>query len=167
MQVKILAEQASSLDDRLIAQNQRLLQHLNTDYACPGEIRQLLGEILGQPLDPTSQIRLPFYTAYGRNLKLGRYLLIEQNVTLADQNLITIGNHVEIGAGSMLLTTSYQMDPQGQPQRWSAPIVIKQGVKIGQRVLIQPGVTIGANSIIMAGAIVSHNIPTNSVITSD
>ncbi|MFC6316125.1 sugar O-acetyltransferase [Lapidilactobacillus achengensis] len=162
-----MAVSESNLDDRLIAQNQRLLQHLNYDYACPGEIRQLLGEILGHPLDPTSQIRLPFYTEYGRHLKLGRCLLIEQNVTLADQDLITIESHVEIGAGAMLLTTGYQMDPQGQPQRWSAPITIKRGTKIGNRVIVQPGVTIGANSIIMAGAIVSHNIPANSVVTSN
>lgn len=161
-----LPEQSDPLDQRLIAQNQRLLQHLNSSCACSSEIKQLFSEILGQPLDSTNQIRRPFYTEYGHNLQLGQHLRIDQNVVLADQAPITIENNVEIGAGAMLLTTSYRMDPQGHPQRWAAPIVIKQGAKIGNRVIIQPGVTIGANSIIMAGTTVNQSIAAGSVVTN-
>lgn len=44
-----------------------------------------------------------------------------------------------------------------------APIKLGDGVYVGTGAYILPGVTIGSNCIIGAGAIVSKNIPDNSV----
>ncbi len=43
------------------------------------------------------------------------------------------------------------------------PIVLGDNVYIGNNVIILPGVTIGSNVVIGAGAIVSRDIPDNSV----
>lgn len=43
------------------------------------------------------------------------------------------------------------------------PIVVGDNVYIGNNVIILPGVTIGSNVVIGAGAIVSRDIPDNSV----
>ena len=43
------------------------------------------------------------------------------------------------------------------------PIVLGDNVYIGNNVIILPGVTIGSNVVIGAGAIVSRDIPNNSV----
>ncbi len=43
------------------------------------------------------------------------------------------------------------------------PIVLGDNVYVGNNVIILPGVTIGSNVVIGAGAIVSRDIPDNSV----
>lgn len=155
-----------SADKQLVSQTQRLLQHLNTERACRGEIRQLLSEIFGQQLDDTTHIQIPFYTDYGCNVRLGQHVLISRNVTLSDFQMISIGNDVEIGSETMLLTTSFRKDATGTPRRWTAPIEIKNGVKIGSHVIIQPGVAIGERAIILSGAVIKQNVPADAVVDS-
>lgn len=65
-----------------------------------------------------------------------------------------------------LLTSSFRFNRQKEPERWTAPIIIKDHVKIGSRVIIQPDVTIGENSIITAGTIVNSKVSANTIINS-
>lgn len=44
------------------------------------------------------------------------------------------------------------------------PIVVKNNVYIGTRAIIMPGVTIGENCIVGAGAVVTKDVPDNSVV---
>lgn len=44
------------------------------------------------------------------------------------------------------------------------PIVIKHNAWIGAGVTILPGVTVGVNSVVAAGAVVSKNVPDNTVV---
>jgi len=140
-------------DRQLMKQNQRLLQHLNTSRLCPAEVNQLVSEVIGRPLTADTEIRLPFYTDFGRNIKIGKNVFINCNVMMSDIAGITIGKNVEIDSGVSLLTNSYV-----QNKLVMAPIKIKDDVKIGARVIILPGVTISEGSIIEAGSIVSKNI---------
>ena len=152
---------------QLLVQNQRLLQHLNTSRLNKVEIRQLLTELLGQPLDETNQIDLPFYLDQGCRLKLGRHVAIQANVTLQAIGGLTIGDDVTIGAGVMCLTQMYQLNQQQQPQLTTAPIKIGQGVKLGSCSIIQAGTVIGANVIVQPGAVVSGIIPKQTVIAGN
>jgi len=43
-------------------------------------------------------------------------------------------------------------------------ITIKDNCFIGARAIIMPGVTIGPNSVVGAGAVVTKNVPPNSVV---
>ena len=43
------------------------------------------------------------------------------------------------------------------------PIVVKDNVHIGWNAIIMPGVTIGNNCVIGCGAVVTHDIPDNSI----
>jgi len=45
----------------------------------------------------------------------------------------------------------------------AAPITLEDNVWLGGSVVVCPGVTIGANSIIGAGAVVTRDIPANSI----
>lgn len=148
--------------NQLTSQTQRLLQHLNNERMCQEESNQLLSEILGHPLDDTTKIYTPFYADIGRNISFGKNVLIERNVTLSDYDKITIGDDVEIGSGSSLLTTSFKMNDLNEPERVEAPIVIEENVKIGSCVIILPGVKIGKNSIVEAGSLVENNLAAKS-----
>lgn len=68
----------------LIDRNQRLVQRLNSGQHSPDEIRELISEITGQPIDHSVEIRLPFLTDYGRHLCLGKHVFINSNVQFTD-----------------------------------------------------------------------------------
>jgi len=86
---------------QIIEQNQRLLQNLNTQRHCECEIRQLISEIIGAKISDSVEIRLPFFTDYGRNIKFGKDIFI---------NLIE--DHVFIGPGAYLISVNHMIDPK-------------------------------------------------------
>lgn len=139
----------------MLEQNQRLLRRLNTCCLNEREIKQLLSEILGYRLDGNTKFLLPFYSDYGRNIKIGKNVLINCNVMMADKGGITISNNVEIGAGCSLLSVDGNQ---------IGPIKIDAGVKLGGNVTVLPNVHIGAQAIIGAGSIITHNIPAEKII---
>jgi maltose O-acetyltransferase len=79
---------------------------------------------------------------------------------------ITIGNRVAIGHQVMVLTTSHEIGPR--EQRAAAletkPVSIDDGAWIGARCTILPGVKIGAGAIVAAGAVVSRDVPPNTMV---
>jgi acetyltransferase-like isoleucine patch superfamily enzyme len=44
------------------------------------------------------------------------------------------------------------------------PVKIGNGVWIGANVTILPGVTVGENAVIAAGAVVTKDVPANSIV---
>lgn len=138
---------------QLMNQNQRLLQNLNTGRHCRAEVNQLISEVIGQRLDSDTEIRLPFYTDYGRNIQFGKNDYINCNVMMSDIAGIIIGNNVVIDSGVSLLTVSYS-----SKKLITAPIRIEDNVNIGAQVIILPGVTISKGSIIETGSIVTKSI---------
>jgi acetyltransferase-like isoleucine patch superfamily enzyme len=45
-----------------------------------------------------------------------------------------------------------------------SPVVIKRNAWIGAGATILPGVTVGENAIVAAGAVVSKDVPANTVV---
>lgn len=80
--------------------------------------------------------------------------------------IITLGNNVHITDGVKFITHDggtllyRHLIPDLEITK---PIVVGDNVYIGNNVIILPGVTIGSNVVIGAGAIVSRDIPDNSV----
>lgn len=79
---------------------------------------------------------------------------------------ITIKNNVLIGVHcSIIDNDGHHLDADkrlnGTPK--SAPVIIEDNVFLGDRVTVLKGVTIGANSVIGNGAVVTQNIPPNTV----
>lgn len=80
--------------------------------------------------------------------------------------IITLGNNVHITGGVKFLTHdggTLLFRKQIPDLEITKPITIGDDVYIGNNVLILPGVNIGNKVIIGAGAVVSHDIPDNSV----
>ena len=82
---------------------------------------------------------------------------------------ITLGNHVKIGAGCLLLDFDYHSadwrdrlnDGGDKSVIKASPIVIEDHVFIGARSIISKGVHIGEHTVIAAGSIVVSDIPAN------
>lgn len=99
-------------------------------------------------------------------LKIGDYSGMSQT-SLWCKNSITIGRHVDIGAGCLIIDSDFhntdwkarENRSYGAKTAATAPITIEDNVFIGARCIICKGVTIGARSIVAAGSVVSKDIP--------
>lgn len=149
---------------RIIAQNQRLLQNLNNNRHCKCEIRQLIHEITGTEIPSSTEIRLPFYTDFGRNIKIGARVFINAGVMLVDTGGITIEDDVLIGPGAYLISVNHKLAPKQRKELDLAPIVIKKNAWLGARSIILPGVTVGENAVVGAGAVVTKDVQANTVV---
>lgn len=80
--------------------------------------------------------------------------------------IITLGNNVYITNGVRFVTHdggTLLFRDQVPDLEITKPITIGNDVYVGNNVLLLPGVTIGNKVIIGAGAVVTHDIPDNSV----
>lgn len=78
-------------------------------------------------------------------------------------NSITIGDNVAISKG-VIIRDSDNHVLNGNADKTSAPIIIGNHVWIGLRAIILKGVTIGDGAVIAAGAVVTKNVPSNSIV---
>lgn len=106
-------------------------------------------------------IEQPFYCKYGYNIEIGLNFYSDVHLTILDQALVSIGNHVVIGPNVNIYTGSH---PYNEVQRtkgfeYAKPVRIHDYVWIGGNVTILPGVKINQGAIIGAGSVVTHDIP--------
>jgi acetyltransferase-like isoleucine patch superfamily enzyme len=78
--------------------------------------------------------------------------------------LITIEDDVMIGPKVNLITENHPLDPGDRKTVLLKPIVVKRNAWIGAAATILPGVTIGENAVVAAGAVVSRDVPPNSIV---
>jgi maltose O-acetyltransferase len=85
-------------------------------------------------------------------------------VDLAER--VTIGDSVNIGHSVTLLTVDHEIGPSDRRCgfRESGPIVIQRGVWIAANATILPGVTVGEASVVAAGALVTRDVPPNTLV---
>lgn len=85
--------------------------------------------------------------------------------------LVTLGNHVRLNQGVQLIThdggvwvlRKYSQLPNAENIDKFGRVTIGNNVHIGTNTIIMPGVTIGDNVIVGCMAVVTHDIPSNSV----
>ncbi len=79
---------------------------------------------------------------------------------------VTIGNNVMVGPNCGIYTVNHPMTATGRRQYLAkaSPVTIGNDVWLGGSVTILPGVTIGNNVVIAAGAVVTKDIPDNTLV---
>lgn len=127
------------------------------------QIRERLSEIIGSDLDKSTTIFAPFYTNFGRFIRIGKNVFINHACSFLDMGGITIEDDVLIGPKVNLITENHPLDPGDRKSLICKPITVKRNAWIGAAATILPGVTIGENSIVAAGAVVSKNVPANTI----
>ena len=143
--------------------NQQRIQQLNAAHH-PSEIRQLLAAITDQPIDDSVEVRVPLWTDYGRNLKIGKRVFINDNVQITDLGGIELADDVLIGPGAMLVSVNHPLAPAKRRDVEVQPIKIEQNAWIGAGAKILAGVTVGTNAVVGAGAVVTKSVPANTVV---
>lgn len=144
--------------------NERLMMMLNAQYYSNEDVLQRLEKITGQNINSSVKISQPFYSDFGKHIKFGKDIFINQNVTFVDLGGITIEDQVLIGPGSRLITVNHLISPKKRRGIKVEPILIKKNAWIGANVTVLPGITIGENSIVAADSTVTKDVPDNVIV---
>lgn len=148
----------------VITHTMSLTARLNNTPMSNEEAKEILSEIIGEPVDESVMFMPPFYTDFGKNIKLGKGVIIQQLCTFFDRGGITIGNNVLIGPKVNLITINHDFNPANRRATIASPIVIEDNVWIGVNSTVLPGVTIGKNAIVGAGSVVTKDVAPNTVV---
>ncbi|MDU7030512.1 MULTISPECIES: DapH/DapD/GlmU-related protein [Robinsoniella] len=141
----------------------KLTAELNGCYHAPDEIRGLMGQLTGKPVDESFCLFPPFYTDCGKNLTFGKNVFLNSGCKFQDQGGISIGDGSLIGHNVVLATLNHSLDPEHRGDLIPAPIRIGKNVWIGSNAVVLAGVTIGDGAVIAAGAVVTKDVPGKTI----
>jgi acetyltransferase-like isoleucine patch superfamily enzyme len=129
----------------------------------PEEITQILSRILDKELQDVA-IFTPLYINCGKHITIGKNVFINFDCTFLALGGITIEDDVLIGPKVSLITENHPLNPEERKGLIGKPILIKKKAWIGANATILPGVTIGENAVVAAGAVVSKDVPDNTIV---
>ncbi len=156
-------------DEEVVARKARaakLCQEFNAISATePEKQTKKMQEILGS-FGKNLSVQATFNCDYGKNIHVGNDFLSNYNLTILDMAPVTIGSHVMIGPNCGIYTVNHPMAPNGRRQylAQAKPVTIGNDVWFGGSVTVLPGVTIGNNVIVAAGAVVTKDVPDNTLV---
>ena len=139
-----------------------LLNQMNNS-SNPKEIIEILSQILDKKVQDIA-VFTPLYINYGKHINIGKNVFINFDCTFLALGGITIEDDVLIGPKVSLITENHPLNPEDRKGLIAKPILIKKNAWIGANVTILPGVTVGENAVIAAGAVVSKDVPDNTVV---
>ncbi len=103
------------------------------------------------------QILVPEQVHLGSHVAVGYYSILQGLGGIRLDDFVLLGDHV------VLATSSHPTTEFHFHNSYQKPIHLKENVWLGANVMVLPGVTIGENAAIGAGAVVTTDIPPNSV----
>ena len=150
--------------DEMSQEARRITFRLNTAFHDPEETRALLSELFGKPVPSTFRVFPPFYTDFGKNISVGEGVFINACCHFQDHGGVTLGDGCQIGHNVVFATLNHFMEPEKRKMTYPAPIVLGKNVWVGSNATILQGVHIGDNAVVGAGAVVTKDIPANTVV---
>jgi acetyltransferase-like isoleucine patch superfamily enzyme len=109
----------------------------------------------------------------GKDCMIGSYVEIQKDVKIGNSvriqshsfvcSLVTLEDNVFVGHSVVFINDL--IPPSSDPKKWKSSLV-KKGASIGSNATILP-VTIGENAIIGAGAVVTKDVPPNTVVVGN
>ncbi|MFC2079304.1 sugar O-acetyltransferase [Candidatus Bipolaricaulota bacterium] len=132
------------------------------------ERHSMLHQLLGT-IGRDSIIESPFYCIYGKNIQIGEHVYVNIGCTVVDNGGVRMGNHVMIGPSVQIYTAAHllQAQPRNEGLEVAKSITIEDSVWIGGGAILLPGVSIGRNSVVGAGAVVTRDVPADTVVAGN
>lgn len=140
------------------------MEALNSGAHTDEEIRTLFFALIEKPYDETFGLFPPFYTDCGKNIRVGKRVFINAGCCFQDQGGIYIGDDCLIGHQVVIATLNHDLDPAHRKDLLPKPVKLGNNVWVGAHATILPGVTVGDNAVIAAGAVVTKDVPANTVV---
>ena len=141
----------------------QITMELNNRYHTPEQIRDIFSKLIAGKVDDSCFIIPPFYTEFGKNIKMGKNVFINSCCHFQDNGGIEIGDGTMFGPKVTVVTLNHDINPKTRKNAQPKPVKIGKNVWIGTNCTILPDVTIGDNTVIGAGSVVVKSIPADSV----
>lgn len=150
--------------NRAAAEAQRVASRINGEYHTQEELRALFSELIGREVGEGFALFPPVYADYGKNIVVGKNVFINSGCCFQDQGGIELGDGCLIGHQVVFATLNHDPDPEKRANMTPAPIRLGRRVWVGSHATILSGVTVGDNAIIAAGAVVTRDVPADTVV---
>lgn len=142
----------------------RITFELNNTYHTPEEVRNLLSRLFGKTVDESFRVFPPFYTDFGKNITVGKNVFINACCHFQNHGGVSLGDGCQIGHNVVFATLNHGLAPEDRQTTYPAPITLGKNVWVGSNSTILQGVTIGDNAVIAAGAVVTKDVPENTIV---
>ncbi|MDE5601808.1 MAG: sugar O-acetyltransferase [Clostridia bacterium] len=142
----------------------RITTEINYTYHTQDELSELFSELIGERVGEGFGLFPPFFADYGQNITVGKHVFINSGCCFQDQGGIEIGDKVVIGQQVVIATLNHDLSPEKRANMLPAPVKIGNGVWVGAHATILSGVTVGDGAVIAAGAVVTKDVPANTVV---
>ncbi|WJZ16733.1 Putative acetyltransferase [Corynebacterium guangdongense] len=109
----------------------------------------------------------PLFIEYGVNTSFGEGCFINVGMTILDCAPVTVGARTLFGPECQLITVGHPVeDVQMRRDGWerAQPITIGEDCWFGAGVKVLPGVSVGDRCVIAAGAVVTRDVPDDSMV---
>ena len=136
---------------------------INGAYHTDEELRALVSRLVGYRVDDGFRLFPPVYTDFGKNIKIGKDVFVNSGCCFQDQGGVTLGDGCLVGHNVVFATLDHDKRPERRGDMTAAPIVVGKDVWIGAHATILKGVTIGDGAIVAAGAVVTRDVPPNTI----
>jgi len=154
--------EAYKMIEASLATKKLLVQMNNT--IDPNEVRNFLSQITGTEIDESTTVFTPLHINYGKHTKIGKNVFINFDCIFLDLGGITIEDNVLIAPKVSLLSEGHPISPKDRHSLKVGQIHIKKNAWIGANATILQGVTIGENAVLASGAVVSKDVPDNTIV---
>ena len=114
---------------------------------------------------PVNGIRIKLHRF--RGVKIGSEVMIGPDVTIDDlfPNYLFIEDGVSLAGWNIILTHSKPLyHHKDVSESFVAPVVIKKNAWLAIRTTVLPGVTIGEGAVVASGAVVTKDVPKNTIV---
>jgi maltose O-acetyltransferase len=144
-------------------QVKRILHKLNVTEYYTDKFQDVIRELCPNSA-PNLHLEPPFHCDYGDNIYAGDKVFINFGAVILDGARVTIGKGTLIAPGVHIYTAQHPLEVV-ERRVWEdcKPVTIGEECWIGGHATICPGVTIGDRSVIGAGAVVTKDIPSDSL----
>lgn len=106
---------------------------------------------VGVLIKPSVQIKFPWYLSIGDHVWIGEHVWIDNLTT------VTIGSHVCLSQGAMLLCGNHDYT-RVTFDLLTGPIQIEEGGWVGARSIVCPGVSVGSHAVLAAGSVATRDL---------
>lgn len=127
------------------------------------DYKALLEELFRCELDDSVAIISPFYCDCGCRMKLGKNIIINKGATILSTGIVEIEDNVLIAPDVKITTVNHDLRSRHDLLHFGK-VTVKENAWICIGATICPGVTIGRNAVVAAGAVVTKDVPDNTLV---
>ncbi len=144
--------------------NAQICFQLNQTLPYSDEYWQKLRELFGE-VGENSRVMTPTTVVRGKNVRIGKNVVVMNNVLFMSAGGITIDDDALVAANAQLISNNHDIHQHNI--LICKPVHLKRNCWIGAGATILPGVTVGENSVVGAASVVTKDVPDNVVVVGN